>query len=248
VSPHCWRLGKRLTGSLRDTIIIITLVLHTYHRQRQVSEGRMNNSLLIQFVIAAAVISVIPGPDQLFIVATAATRGARAGLAAAFGMASGMVVHTTLLALGLAALLRSAPDALVVVRMVGACYLMFLAVHEFRAASTRSISTPDAGHRGERVREAWLRGMLTNLANPKVVLFYIAFLPQFVDERLGHVTIQLVVLGAIFLLLGLAVDLVEAALAGRLGALMRRRLAGSALGRIIGSVYAILATRLALAR
>jgi threonine/homoserine/homoserine lactone efflux protein len=207
----------------------------------------VNSSLLIQFVIAAVVICVVPGPDQLFIVATAATRGVRAGLAAAFGMASGMVVHTTLLALGLAALLRSAPDALVVVRVIGAGYLMFLAVHEFRAASTRSTSTAHEGHRGERMRAAWVRGLLTNLANPKVVLFYIAFLPQFVDERLGHVTIQLVVLGSIFLLLGLAVDLVEAALAGRLGALMRRRLAGSALGRIIGSVYAILATRLALA-
>jgi len=148
VSPHCWRLGKRLTGCLRDTIIIITLVLHTYHRQRQVSEGRMNNSLLIQFVIAAAVISVIPGPDQLFIVATAATRGARAGLAAAFGMASGMVVHTTLLALGLAALLRSAPDALVVVRVVGACYLMFLA-ESSRRTCAGGVAARDAHEPGE---------------------------------------------------------------------------------------------------
>lgn len=132
------------------------------------------------------------------------------------------------------------------VRVVGACYLAFLAIHEFRSASRRrdSIATPVPA--AKHVRAAWQRGVLTNLANPKVVLFYLAFLPQFVDYRLGHVTMQLVVLGAIFMLLGLAVDLTEAVLAGRFGAVMRRRLAGSALGRIIGSVYALLAARVAL--
>ena len=208
----------------------------------------VNGSLLIQFVVAVTVICVVPGPDQLFIVATAATRGVPAGLAAAFGMASGMIVHTTLAALGLAALLKSAPEALVGVRVVGACYLAFLAIHEFRSASRRRDSIAAAVPTAMHVRTAWQRGVFTNLANPKVVLFYLAFLPQFVDYRLGHVTVQLVVLGAIFLLLGLAVDLTEAVLAGRFGAVMRRRLAGSALGRIIGSVYALLAARVALSR
>jgi threonine/homoserine/homoserine lactone efflux protein len=207
----------------------------------------VNTSLLIQFVIAAAVICVVPGPDQLFIVATAAARGVRAGLAAAFGMATGVMVHTTLAAVGLAAVLRSAPDALLGIRVVGVCYLTFLAVRTFRSAGER----PDAiagESSASRVRTAWLRGVLTNVANPKVILFYLAFLPQFVDYRLGHVTVQVVVLGATFMLLGLAVDLVEAVLAGHFGALMRSRLAGSSLGRIIGSVYALLAARLALTR
>jgi threonine/homoserine/homoserine lactone efflux protein len=208
---------------------------------------RVNSSLLIEFLVAATVICVVPGPDQLFIVATAATRGVRAGLAAALGMATGVVVHTTLAALGLAALLRSAPDALVAVRIAGACYLMFLAIREFRSANQRPGSIPAGDPRGH-VRSTWLRAVLTNLANPKVVLFYLAFLPQFVDYRLGHVTAQIVVLGVSFMLLGLAVDLVEAVLAGHFGALMRRRLARSALGRVIGSVYALLAARVALSR
>ena len=193
-------------------------------------------------------ICVVPGPDQLFIVATAATRGVRAGLAAAFGMATGVVVHTTLAALGLAALLRSAPDALVTLRVAGACYLMFLAIREFRGAHQPLGSITAGDPPARQVRYTWLRGVLTNLANPKVVVFYLAFLPQFVDYRLGHVTVQIVALGVSFMLLGLAVDLVEAVLAGHFGALMRRRLARSALGRVIGSVYALLAARVALSR
>jgi threonine/homoserine/homoserine lactone efflux protein len=208
----------------------------------------VNSSLLVQFLVAATVICVVPGPDQLFIVATAATRGARAGLAAAFGMATGVVVHTTLAALGIAALLRSAPDALAALRIAGACYLMFLAVREFRSANQPLGSIPAGDPPARQVRSTWMRGVLTNLANPKVVLFYLAFLPQFVDYRMGHVTVQIVVLGVTFMLLGLAVDLVEAVLAGHFGALMRRRLASSALGRVIGSVYALLAVRVALSR
>jgi threonine/homoserine/homoserine lactone efflux protein len=208
----------------------------------------VNSSLLMQFVLAATVICVIPGPDQVFIVATAATRGVRAGLAAAFGMASGMIVHTTLAALGLSALLKSAPDARMGVRVVGACYLIYLAIHEFRGANRRHDPIAAEDPTAKHVRAAWQRGVFTNLANPQVVLFYLAFLPQFVDYRMGHVTTQLVVLGAIFMLLGLVVDLIEAVLAGQFGALMRRRLADSSLGRIIGSVYALLAARIAFAR
>jgi threonine/homoserine/homoserine lactone efflux protein len=208
----------------------------------------MNSSLLIQFLIAATVICVVPGPDQLFIVATAAARGVPAGLAAAFGMATGVIVHTTLAAVGLAAVLRSAPEALMWIRVVGASYLMLLAVREFSGASHRPGQITAGESSARRVRTAWLRGVLTNLANPKVILFYLAFLPQFVDYRLGHVTVQIVVLGAMFMLLGLTVDLVEAVLAGHFGGLIRRRVADSSLGRIIGSVYALLAARVALTR
>jgi RhtB (resistance to homoserine/threonine) family protein len=199
--------------------------------------------LLLAFAGVVVLICVVPGPDMAFIVANGMRHGQRGGVAAAFGMAGGMVVHTTAAALGLSALIRSSAAAFEVVRLVGALYLLWMGIEALRARPTNAPAATAAAAAAGRV---FRRAVLTNVLNPKVIVFYLAFLPQFVDPHRGAVTAQLLVLGAVFALIGLVGDLLVALLVGRL----RTRVLGSArvqrvLDRISGVVFVGLAARLA---
>jgi len=202
------------------------------------------------FLVAALAIQLAPGPGMLFIIAHGVAGGGRAGMAVAVGAAAGMLVHTTATALGLAALLSAAPEALAVIKAIGALYLLWLALQAFRAGIPKDVrqSVGTAAETpGHRVRFWGLvsRGALNNLANPKVVLFYVVFLPQFVDPTAGSVTSQLFILGATMLLMGLAIDLQVGLLAGRLGTVLLRSGAyRRIINKIAGTVYGALAVRL----
>ncbi|MUL40614.1 LysE family translocator [Streptomonospora sp. PA3] len=200
------------------------------------------------FCLAALVMSVAPGPDMLFITATGLARGPRAGLLAALGVSAGLAVHTAAAALGLGALLQAFPAAFTAVRLVGACYLVVLAVLAFRDAA-RLPADPAAGVRGASsapLLRVFVRALATNLANPKVIVFYLAFFPQFIDPAQGSVGGQFAVLGALFIVVGLGVDGACGLAAGRLGDLVRRRPAVQRwLHGLSGAVFAGLAVRLA---
>jgi threonine/homoserine/homoserine lactone efflux protein len=203
----------------------------------------MNTALFSSFLVGVLVMQVIPGPGMLFLIANGVAGGARAGVAVAFGTAAGMLVHTTLTALGLAALLRAAPEALAVIKVIGALYLFWLALQAFRTRR-QSMDTEPAGHRN-RFWSLFGRGALNNLGNPKIVVFYVVFLPQFVDPAVGHVTRQLFILGGTMLSVGLVVDLQIGLLAGLLrGVLLRSRIFRRALNKISGTIYGALAARL----
>jgi threonine/homoserine/homoserine lactone efflux protein len=198
--------------------------------------------LLLAFVGVVALICVVPGPDMAFIVANGMRHGSRGGVAAAFGMAGGMVVHTTAAALGLSALIRSSAAAFEIVRIAGALYLLWMGVEAIRAKPATAAAAAAAGR-------VFRRAVLTNVLNPKVIVFYLAFLPQFIDPHRGDVTVQLLALGTVFALIGLAGDLLVALLVGRL----RERALGSArvqrtLDRISSVVFLGLAARLAAER
>jgi len=137
----------------------------------------MRWELFVSFFSAALIVQLIPGPGMLFILANGIAGGPRAGIAAACGAASGMVFHTFAAALGLAALFSQAPAAYDALRIAGGIYLLWLAIGHFRTASSALAAEP-----GERrpARRVFVRAWLNNLANPKVILFYLAFLPQFV--------------------------------------------------------------------
>jgi threonine/homoserine/homoserine lactone efflux protein len=171
-------------------------------------------TVLPAFLIATTLVIVAPGPDNTYIAAVAVAQGPRSGVLSAAGMALGMVVHVTAAVLGLAVLLRSTPWALEAIRIAGAGYLCWLAWSAYR-------SRADAESR-ERSRSAapvvLRRAVLTNLTNPKVVLFFAAFLPQFVRRDHGSVAGQLLVLGLIFLAIGLVSDSIIGLVVGRLGA------------------------------
>ncbi|WP_141584828.1 LysE family translocator [Actinomadura sp. WMMA1423] len=203
----------------------------------------VDTSLYAAFVVAAFVLCVTPGPDMMFIVAMGGRGGPGTGVMAAAGVATGALTHAVAATLGLSALFSAMPTLYHVLRWAGAAYLLYLAVKSFR----------DRGEPGEegtapvgpgRIRAFW-QGVVTNLLNPKVILFNIAFLPQFVNPSLGHTMMQLLLLGITLVLIGLAVDAFVGLLSGRLANLLRRsRRVARGLNIFSGTVFTGLAVRL----
>ncbi|MCB2113381.1 MAG: LysE family translocator [Parvularculaceae bacterium] len=192
------------------------------------------------FLAGALVLNVTPGPDMAFTLASASRAGARVGLAAAAGVGVGSLVWALLTAVGLAALLEASQAAYAVLRMVGGLYLLYLA---WRAFKTRHEFKDADGARG--LTAAFRSGLITNLFNPKVGLFFLAFLPGFTNEAAGPVWLQILALGALFSVSG---TLVLAGVALGAGA-VRGRLANSArlrsmFGAIAAAMFGALGARL----
>ena len=206
----------------------------------------MNPHLLGLYLVAVFLAMIAPGPDMMFVLAVGARGGPRAGLMATVGVASSEIVQITAVAAGLSALFAAAPAAFNALRLGGAAYLLYLGVQALRHA--RRGSPIDTGAAGSRLsgRYAYLRGAVTNLVNPKMVTFVVAFLPQFVDRGLGHVPLQFAVLGAIFIGFEVLIDGTVGLTAGRLGDwLSRRRRARQAVDIGSGAIMVALAGRLA---
>jgi threonine/homoserine/homoserine lactone efflux protein len=164
------------------------------------------------FLLAVVLVTLAPGPDNTYVAGVALARGPRAGVLSAAGMSMGMVVHVGAAALGLAVLLRSTPWVMTAVQLGGAAYLAWLAATTLRAASHAApagAAAPD--------RQVLKRALLTNLTNPKVIVFFAAFLPQFTRRGHGPLAVQLATLGLIFLLIGLICDSAIGLAVGRLG-------------------------------
>lgn len=199
---------------------------------------------MIAFAAACFVISIVPGQDMMYIVANGIARGRAAGVVAAFGMSTGIAVHTVLAALGLGALLAAAPVALDTIRVVGAVFLVYLAISALRSARTTSAAPAAEGARS--LRRTYVMAVLTNLANPKVILFYLAFFPQFLTEGGWSTPVQILVMGAILVVIGFSVDGSVGLAAGALSALLLRRPAIQRwLNRVSAAIFGTLALRLA---
>lgn len=205
-------------------------------------------SLYAAFLAAALALCVAPGPDMMFIVAMGGRGGPVTGVLAALGVAAGALVHAVSAALGLSALFTTLPVLYHVLRWLGAAYLLYLAVKAFRDRSplaTEEDSPSVEGPSGPGRRRAFWQGAVTNLLNPKMILFNVAFLPQFVNPALGHVSWQLLLLGLTLVLMGFAVDASVGLLSGRLSSALRgsRRIARG-LNIFSGTVFTGLAVRL----
>jgi threonine/homoserine/homoserine lactone efflux protein len=207
----------------------------------------VDTHLLTLFTLTTTVAMVMPGPDMLFILACGMRGGPRAGLLATVGVATSEAIHVTVAAAGLAAIFAAVPTAFTVVRIVGAGYLIYLGAQAIRH---RRDEEPDTAFQaGITGRRAYLRGLLTNLVNPKMVTFTIAFLPQFIDPRLGHVGVQFAILGAILITLEFLVDGAVGVLAGRIGGWLRRRNAArQRISMLTGGIFIGLGVRLAVER
>lgn len=155
----------------------------------------INPDLLPPFLLAATALGFTPGADMTFVAAQSLSSGRKAGGVAALGIILGLVIHSALAALGLAALVAAKPIAFEVIRYAGAAYLIYIAIEMIRKPPR--LGEPAGAENGNLVR-AFRRGLLTNLLNPKVIIFILAFLPQFVDPALGHIGLQIFVLGLLF--------------------------------------------------
>jgi threonine/homoserine/homoserine lactone efflux protein len=200
---------------------------------------------------AALALNLTPGPDMLYVVARSTSEGRRAGIVSALGIGAGTLVHITAVGLGLSGLLLAVPVAYDVVRWAGAAYLVWLGLRALlrRPASAGAAETVDAAPPAPAPLGAIFRqGVLTNVLNPKVALFFLAFLPQFTAPGRGGVAAQLVALGLLFDVQGTLVNLLVALAASRAGGWLRRRATGPTLQRITGLVFIGLGARIALGR
>ncbi|WP_282128655.1 LysE family translocator [Roseobacter litoralis] len=197
------------------------------------------------FAAASVALALAPGPDNIFVLTQSALYGRMAGVMVTLGLMTGVMVHTTLVALGVAVIFQSSVIAFTVLKLVGAGYLVYLAIMAFRAPAT-PVDQAQAP-RTPLARLYW-RGVVMNLTNPKVAIFFLAFLPQFADPLRGTVTVQIFLFGAIFVLCAFVVFCTIAGAAGFLGTwLSNSPRAHVALNRVAGVVFLGLALRLVLA-
>jgi threonine/homoserine/homoserine lactone efflux protein len=204
----------------------------------------IDTHLLLTFFMTSVILALSPGTDNLFVMAQAAQNGRSAGLSVTLGLASGLMVHTIAVAVGLAAVVHSSAVAFSTLKYIGAAYLLYLAWQAFRASVlTGQQEQVPVLSRGK----LYGRGIIMNLANPKVSLFFMAYLPQFANPRYGSMTVQFIQLGAVFILATLLVFSSISLLAGGFGDKFRRSsLAQKTVNRIASLLFIGLAVKLAL--
>ena len=186
-----------------------------------------------------------PGQDMVLVMSRSISQGAKAGIVTAAGVSIGLIGHTMLAAMGLGAILQTSELAFTAMKYVGAAYLVYLGI-KVLVSSPIELRKPIGA--SPNLRTPFVQGAVSNLSNPKVAIFYFAYLPQFVQPENGSVVIQLTVLGIIFVLLGLLSTIVIAVSAGGLGNFLRRN--RSILrwqSKIVGSSYCTLGARLGVA-
>lgn len=194
--------------------------------------------------MVALLLGFAPGPDNLFVLMQSATQGRTAGFLVVLGLCTGLLVHTAAVALGLATIFATSAVAFTILKFAGAAYLAYLAWLSYRAPAevpSTGGETPAAS------RRLYLRGVVMNLTNPKVLLFFLAFLPQFVDPKLGSVAIQVEWFGLIFIV----ATLVSFGMIAQLAGFLAQKVRGSAkaqrvMNRATALVFAGLALRLAM--
>ncbi len=171
----------------------------------------ISHSSLVLFLTGAAVLLIIPGPAVTYVVSRSIGHGRAAGLVSVMGIVVGSLFHVVAATLGLSALLASSVFAFQSVKYLGAAYLIYLGIRTFLRDDAQLLQ---AANGERRLLHIFAQGVLVNLLNPKTALFFLAFLPQFVDPSLGHPTLQIFQLGVLFALMGWCSDSLWAVLAG----------------------------------
>lgn len=197
---------------------------------------------LLAYLAAAVVLVILPGPGTAWIVAQSLSGGMRRGLQAGLGLETATLLHAVAAGLGLSAVLATSALAFEAIKYLGAAYLIWLGIKAWRSGEAPAESAPPAATSG---RGVYLRSVVTGVLNPKVALFFLAFLPQFVHPERGWVWLQFLVLGALLALVGLCNDVFLSVAVGRLG----RRVAGRGgrwMQRATGTLFIGLGLRLAI--
>ena len=162
----------------------------------------MDVELIISFLLASITLSLMPGPDNVFVLTESITKGKRNGIIISAGLASGIIIHTIVIATGLSILVQQSPLVFNVIKIFGAIYLLYLVYLTYKEETT-TVSISNQSN-GLDIKEKWFplykKGFIMNVLNPKVTLFFIAFLPQFVSKDGLSFPIQIIILGILFML------------------------------------------------
>lgn len=204
----------------------------------------MTLTTLLAFLAASAALTIAPGPDNIFVMTQGIARGRKPAIVTALGMCSGVSVHTTAAAFGISAVFYSSAVAFTVVKWAGAAYLLFLAFRTLRERSAIRLSTAEELPAAALFR----RGFIMNVLNPKVAMFFLAFLPQFVSPAAGDIPLQMLLLGFVFMAQAVVIFCLIGYFAGSIGSfiLARPRIARH-FDWLTAGVFASLGVRLALA-
>ena len=198
---------------------------------------------LATFSTASILLALAPGPDNIFVLTQSALHGRIAGLLVTLGLCTGVLVHTTAVAYGVAAIFQVSAVAFTMLKLFGAGYLLYLAWHAFRA-SAETIAAADST--SLRPAKLYRRGIIMNVTNPKVSIFFLAFLPQFADPNRGSLTLQMLLLGGVFIGSTVFIFGGIAMMAGTLGGWLNRSPKTQVImNRVAGTVFVALALKLA---
>lgn len=199
---------------------------------------------VLTFFTASLLLGLAPGPDNLFVLTKSTLHGRVAGLVVMLGLCTGLVVHSVAVALGAAVIFQSSAVAFTLLKLCGVVYLLYLAWQAFTA---RASSVPGVTEGGPGRGELYRRGIIMNITNPKVSIFFLAFLPQFADPGRGSLALQIMLLGGLFIVATILVFGSIAIAAGSLrNWLLRSDRVQIVLNRLSGVVFVGLATRLAM--
>jgi threonine/homoserine/homoserine lactone efflux protein len=202
-------------------------------------------SAIALFCLASVALAVVPGPAVTYIVTQSIDKGRRAGIVSALGVASGGLVHVTAATVGLSALIASSATAFTTVKLVGAAYLIVIGVRRILSREEDTeVQVAPTPH-----RRLYAQGVVVNVLNPKTALFFLAFLPQFVDASSGSIPAQVAFLGVLFAAIALTTDTMYALLADLLASRLRRSGTGAKLRRwVSGGIFIALGVTAATAR
>jgi threonine/homoserine/homoserine lactone efflux protein len=203
-------------------------------------------STIALFLLAATALAVVPGPAVAYIVTQSVDQGRRAGLVSALGVASGGLVHVAAATVGLSALIASSATAFTVVKLVGAAYLIVVGIRRILSGEGED---PEPRALRAPLRRVYRQGVIVNVLNPKTALFFLAFLPQFVDPGRGAVWPQVALLGVLFVSVAVLSDMTYALVSDAIAGRMRRTGTGAKVRRwLTGGVFVVLGITAAAAR
>lgn len=202
---------------------------------------------VLSFLGAAVVLTVMPGPDNLFVLAQSIAKGKQAGISTTLGLCTGLFVHMTAAAVGISAVIYQSAVAFSIVKYAGAAYLLYLAYRSFREKAA-SLRLPDGNGMADR-KSLYKKGIVMNVLNPKVSLFFLAFLPQFVHGENGRATVEIFVYGILFLVQALIIFVCISLFAGKIGGFLRQYPAlASRMNIVQGVLFTLIGFNIALSQ
>jgi len=207
----------------------------------------LNETQIVSFLLTTILLTATPGPDNLMVLSIGISGGRRSGMAFGLGCAVGCLSHTVLAVVGVSAILAASPVAFMLLKWTGGAYLVWLGIQALRKAGLGQMPSGSAGEKS--LRSLFLQGLIANAINPKVVLFFLSFLPQFVVESQGQVEWQLGLLGLLFSLQAAVLFSLLGYFSGAIGAWLNHRpAAGRWLDRVAGAIFVVLGARMIVSR